>query len=99
MKISSDKKIDLQAANSDDIESWQDFLDLPLELTVELGRIKMKLQAILDLKPDSLIQLKRSAGAGIDIIASNFCIARGEVVNFEDTIGIRVNEIIIPKAK
>ncbi len=99
MNNSNDKKLDLQAANSAEIEAWRGFLDLPLDITAELGRTKMTLQSILDLKLDSLVQLKRSAGAGIDIMISNQCIASGEVINFEDTIGIRVTEIIAPKPK
>lgn len=99
MKIANDKKTDIQNTNSADIESWRDFFDLPLQVTMELGRTKMKLQNVLDLKKDSIVHLKRSTGAGLDVVVSNRCVARGEVINFEDTIGIRVNEIIAPKPK
>ncbi|MFY9227557.1 MAG: FliM/FliN family flagellar motor switch protein [Blastocatellia bacterium] len=99
INTTNDKNFDIQTANNADIESWKFFLDLPLEISVELGRIKITLQSILDLKSNSILQLKRPAGSAVDIMASGHCIAHGEIIRFEDTLGIRVNEIITPNTE
>ena len=57
----------------------------------------MSLKAILSLEKDSIVQLRRIAGTALDILAGNQSIARGEVVTLEDTVGIRINEIIDQK--
>ncbi len=79
------------------IESWSGVLDVPIPLAVELGRTKMKVREILDLKKDSIIKLSRSSGEGVDIRADNLPLARGEIVVIEDRAGIRVSEIITEK--
>ena len=79
------------------LESWADFLDLPLELSVELGRTKLKIRDILDLAPESIIKLSRSTGEGVDIRADNRSLLRGEIVVIEDRAGVRISEILADK--
>lgn len=77
------------------IESWSGFLDLNVPLSVELGRVKLRVREILELKSDSIIKLPRSTGEGIDIRAAHEPLLRGEIVVIEDHAGVRINEIIV----
>ncbi len=80
--------------NEETIRSWGRFLDLPLELSVELGRTKLKIRDILELAPSSIIKLSRSTGEGVDIRADSKSLLRGEIVVLEDRTGVRVTEIV-----
>ena len=80
--------------NNKTLASLADFLDLPLSLSVELGRTNLKIRDILDLAPESIIKLSRSTGEGVDIRADNISLLRGEIVVIEDRTGIRISEIL-----
>lgn len=84
----------MRTENEKIIASWSNFLDLPLTLTVELGRAKLKVRDILDLKESSIIKLSRSTGEGVDIRADNTPLLRGEIVVIEDRAGVRISEIL-----
>ena len=84
----------LRAANENDIESWRYFTDLSVPLSVEIGRVTLTARTILDLEPSSVIQLSRSTGEGVDVLAGERRIARGEIVLIEDHTGVRINEVI-----
>lgn len=84
----------VSAANAATVEAWRDFLDLPVQLGVELGRTKLSVRAILELEVNSIIQLARSTGEGVDVLASRCLIGRGEIVMIEDRTGVRINEIL-----
>jgi flagellar motor switch protein FliN len=88
------KASDLRAANEAEIESWRFFHDLPVPLSVELGRTRLTARAILALEADAIIQLSRSTGEGVDLVADNRRLARGEIIMIEDRTGVRVNEVI-----
>ncbi len=79
------------------IESWSHISDIPLELSIELGRTSMKLKDILNLEQDSIIKLSRSTGEGVDVRVDNKSIVRGEVIVIEDKARIRVSEIVAEK--
>ena len=68
-------------------------LDIPVELTVELGRTKMPMRELLKLQPGSAVKLARLEGEPVDILASDVLIARGEVVVRNEKYGIRITEI------
>ena len=70
--------------------------DVELEVTIELGRTRKTLRDILDLTPGVVIELDKHAGEPIDILVNNRPLARGEVVVFEEVLGVRVTEIITP---
>lgn len=72
-------------------------LDVPLELTVELGRKRMFIKEVLDLTVGSIVELDRVAGEPVDVLVNGRIIARGEVVVIEDNFGIRITEIINPQ--
>ncbi len=69
-------------------------LDVPLEVTVELGRAKMTIQDLLALAPGSVIELDKVAGEPLDIVVNDRLIARGEAVVVNDKFGIRITDII-----
>jgi flagellar motor switch protein FliN/FliY len=71
-------------------------LDIPLELTVELGRTKMLVNNLLQLGQGSIIDLDKAAGETLDIRVNGKLVARGEVVVVEDKYGIRVTDIASP---
>jgi flagellar motor switch protein FliN len=68
--------------------------DIPLEITVELGRTKMQIRKILELGPGAVIQLDKLAGEPVDILANHKLIAKGEVVVIEESFGVRITDII-----
>lgn len=69
-------------------------LDVPLEVTVELGRTNKSIKEILDFSPGTIIELNRLAGEPIDVLVNGKYVAKGEVVVIEEVFGIRVTEII-----
>ena len=68
--------------------------DVPLEVTVELGRTTKSIADILDFAPGTIIELDRIAGEPIDVLVNGKFVARGEVVVIEESFGVRVTEII-----
>jgi flagellar motor switch protein FliN/FliY len=72
-------------------------LDVPLELTVELGRKRMFIKDVLELTVGSIVELDRVAGEPVDVLVNGRIMARGEVVVIEDNFGIRITEIINPQ--
>ncbi len=69
-------------------------MDVPLEVTVELGRTKRTISEILNFAPGTIIELDRIAGEPIDVLVNGKFVARGEVVVIEESFGVRVTEII-----
>ena len=69
-------------------------LDIPLEVTVELGRTKMLINDMLKLGQGSVIELSKLAGESLEILANQKPIARGEVVVVNEKYGIRLTEVI-----
>ncbi len=68
--------------------------DIPLEVTVELGRTRLLIRDIMDLSPGSIIELDKIAGEPVDLFANGLLVARGEVIVIDDNFGVRVTEII-----
>ena len=81
--------------NKEIIESWKDYLDLRVPVSIELGQTKLKIQEIMDLEPSSLVKLTRSTGEGVDVRVDNRPLVRGEIIVIEDRAGVRINEIVI----
>ncbi len=69
-------------------------LDVPLEVTVELGRTSKTIKEILDFAPGTLVELNRLAGEPIDVLVNGKYVAKGEVMVIEEAFGIRVTEVI-----
>ena len=69
-------------------------MDVPLNVTVELGRTTKSISEILDFAPGTIIELERIAGEPIDVLVNGKLVAKGEVVVIEESFGVRVTEII-----
>jgi len=91
-KPSTDKK----DPGADSSASMEFLLDIPLEVTVELGRTKMIINDMLKLGQGSVIELSKLAGESLEILANRKPIARGEVVVVNEKYGVRLTEVISP---
>lgn len=69
-------------------------MDVPLEVTVELGRTTKSISEVLDFAPGKIIELNRIAGESIDVLVNGKFVAKGEVVVIEESFGVRITEII-----
>lgn len=69
-------------------------MDVPLDVTVELGRTSKSIQEILDFVPGTIIELNKIAGEPIDVLVNGKYVAKGEVVVIEENFGVRITEII-----
>ena len=74
-------------------------LDIPLEISVELGRTKILINELLKLGQGSVLELSKLAGETLEILANRKLIARGEVVVVNEKYGIRLTEIISPSER
>ena len=74
-------------------------MDIPVKLTVELGRTKLTIKQLLELAQGSVIELEGLAGEPMDILINGYLIAQGEVVVIEDKYGIRITAIITPSER
>jgi flagellar motor switch protein FliN/FliY len=87
----------LKGKSADSNQANLDFiLDIPLEISVELGRTRMLIQDLLKLGQGSVIELSKAAGGTLEILANNRLIAKGDVVVINDKYGIRLTEVISP---
>ncbi|UGB32682.1 flagellar motor switch phosphatase FliY [Metabacillus sp. B2-18] len=77
-----------------DIQNLDMLLDIPLKVTVELGRTKRSVKEILELSSGSIIELDKLAGEHVDILVNNKIVAKGEVVVIDENFGVRVTDII-----
>lgn len=88
---------ELQGSRSSGHSTELDFiLDIPLEVTVEMGRTRMLINDLLQLGQGSVIELNRLAGEPLDILVNNKLVARGEVVVVGEKFGIRLTDIVSP---
>jgi flagellar motor switch protein FliN/FliY len=71
-------------------------LDIPLEITIELGRTKMLINDLLKLGQGAVIELPKESGETLEILANNRLIAKGDVVEVNKKYGIRLTEVISP---
>ena len=69
-------------------------MDVPLEVTVELGRTKKSIKEILDFAPGTIVELNKIAGEPIDVLVNGKYVAKGEVVVIEESFGVKITEII-----
>jgi flagellar motor switch protein FliN/FliY len=74
-------------------------LDVPLDLSVELGRTRMSIQDLLNLSPGSVVELDKIAGEPLDILVNDRLIARGEAVVVNDKFGVRITDIVSPSER
>lgn len=83
-------------SNERDIEF---LLDIPVEITVQLGSSRMLIKELLQLGQGSVVELEKLAGEPMEILANNRLIARGEVVVVNEKFGVRLTDIISPSER
>jgi len=71
-------------------------LDVPIEVTVELGRTKLLVNELLKLGQGSVVELSKLAGETLEILANQKLVARGEVVVINEKYGVRLTEVVSP---
>lgn len=84
---------------SDTSRDLEMIMDIPVKLTVELGRTRLTIKQLLELAQGSVVELDGLAGEPMDILINGYLIAQGEVVVIEDKYGIRITEIITPSER
>lgn len=74
-------------------------MDIPLEISVELGRVKMLVREVVELSSGSIVEIDKAAGEPVDVMVNGRLVARGEVVVIEDNFGVRITEILTPQER
>lgn len=74
-------------------------LDIPVQLTVELGRTRIPIKQILQLAQGSVVELEAMAGEPLDVLVNGCLIAQGEVVVVNDRFGIRLTDVVTPSER
>ncbi len=82
------------AAGKKDVSSLDFVLDIPLEVSVELGRAKMLISDLLQLGQGSVVELNKLAGEPLEVFVNQKLVARGEVVVVNEKFGVRLTDII-----
>ena len=80
--------------NTSETNNLNLLLDIPLQVTVELGRTKRSVKEILEMSSGSIIELDKLAGEPVDILVNNRYIAKGEVVVIDENFGVRITDIL-----
>ena len=83
-------------ANADGEVNLDVILDVPVEISMEIGRTKINIRNLLKLNQGSVIELDRLAGEAMDVLINGTLIAHGEVVVVNDKFGIRLTDVISP---
>jgi len=84
---------------SGEVQNLDLLLDIPLQISVELGRAKKTIKDILELSPGSVIELDKLAGEPVDIFVNQKLIAHGEVVVIDENFGVRITNILDPRER
>ncbi len=87
------------ASKKEDDRNLDLILDIPLKVTVELGRTKMLVSELLNLGQGSVIELNKLAGEPIEILVNDKLVARGEAVVVNEKFGVRLTDIISPQER
>jgi len=87
------------AANGPATHDIEMILDIPVQLTVELGRTRLPIRQILQLAQGSVVELDGLAGEPMDVLVNGCLIAQGEVVVVNDKFGIRLTDIVTPSER
>jgi flagellar motor switch protein FliN/FliY len=93
-KTASFSELGAGATNEEGSQNLDFLLDIPLEVTVELGRTKMIINDMLQLTQGSVVELSKNAGETVEIYVNNKLLGKGEVIVVNDRFGVRITEII-----
>jgi len=87
------------ASPLEDSNGLELLMDIPLEISVELGRVKMLVKDVVELGTGSIVEIDKAAGEPVDVMVNGRLVARGEVVVIEDNFGVRLTEILNPQER
>ncbi len=93
------KPLDGDSATSATMNELDIIMDIPVKLSVELGRTRITIKQLLELAQGSVVELDGLAGEPMDILINGYLIAQGEVVVLDDKYGIRITEIVTPSER
>jgi flagellar motor switch protein FliN/FliY len=77
------------------LEEFSGYLDVPMSITLEIGRRSMRVREILQLRPASIVDVPKSAGENIDIYINGRLVAFGEVLELEGKTGVRLTDFVV----
>lgn len=97
--LSSETSRDFNAGSDAQINDINRVLDIPVLLSVELGRTKVPIKHILQLGQGSVVELDALAGEPMDVLVNGYLIAQGEVVVVNDKFGIRLTDVVTPSER
>ena len=98
--LSGDASRSFSSSSSDgQINDINMVLDIPVQLSVELGRTKVPIKHILQLGQGSVVELDALAGEPMDVLVNGYLIAQGEVVVVNDKFGIRLTDVVTPSER
>jgi flagellar motor switch protein FliN/FliY len=87
------------SAAEDDRKNLELLLDVPLSVTVELGRVRMPVRQLLALGSGAVIELAKAAGEPLDVLINGKPVARGEAVMVNERFGVRLTEVVSPNER
>jgi len=93
-EISADSATGMKSSGDDN--GLDMLMDIPLEISVELGRVRMMVREVVELGTGSIVELDKLAGEPVDVMVNGRPVARGEVVVIEDNFGVRITEVLNP---
>jgi len=96
-KSYSEKQKEYEEAFKKYIKQFEDFLEIPIDVSVIIGKRNIKVRELLEFEPGHILDLKRSAGESLMIFLKEVFFAKGEVTVIEDTFGVRITEINDPR--
>src|SRR5947208_16049601 len=88
-----------ETAGSEAPRNFDLLLDIPLEVTVEIGHTRLAIRELLELGPGSVIELQKLAGETLDVLINGKPIARGEAVMVNDKFGVRLTDVASPSER
>jgi flagellar motor switch protein FliN len=93
------ERLALEDKEAPQMKNLDFIMDIPLQLTVELGRTKMLVRDVLQLNQGSVVELTKLAGEPLDVFVNSKLVARGEAVVVNDKFGIRLLDIVSPNER
>jgi flagellar motor switch protein FliN/FliY len=96
---SADLSVETTGVSRGDHNPIDILLDIPLEVSVELGRVRMYVKDVLELGTGSIVEIDKAAGEPVDVLVNGRLVAKGEVVVIEDNFGVRITEILTPNER
>ncbi|MDD2890358.1 MAG: flagellar motor switch protein FliN [bacterium] len=107
-EVSPEKKVTAKKAKFEEVTpeemppkvtSIEGILDVPMEVSVRLGKTTLSIQELLNTGPGSIVELDSIAGGTVDILINNRIFARGEIVVVEERFGVRITALINPEER